>query len=163
MRDPHRASRPLLPLLAAVLALAACEDLGQFKGDWEGTVSTDPHHNVGFFPGARLQAHVAAVRRADLALELTLPGRGPLPFTPIQHAADDVLGDMRMDGEPLRTYLGFVTPVAEPSFLTVVSLFAEDRLEVRLIRGANDAYGVFYLTKTGSTAAGASALVGRRP
>ncbi len=63
-----------------------------------------------------------------------------------------MLGDVRLDGEPLRTYFGFVTPAAEPSFLTVVSLFAEDRLEVRLIRGPNDVYGVFYLSK-GSVAA----------
>src|SRR5881394_1511389 len=94
-----------LCLLAALLALAGgCEDLGQFKGDWEGEVSRDPHHNVGFAEGTRLQARVFSVRRGELALELTLPGRSPLPFTAIQHASDDVLGDARLDGEPLRTY-----------------------------------------------------------
>ena len=146
---PPRAPRfPRLALLLGGLALLACEDLRQFAGVWEGEVSRDPQHQLGFNPGARLRATVGSARRAQLDLALELPGRSGLyRFEPIQHASDDVLGDVRIAGEPLRTYFGFVTPASEPPFLTVVSLFGEDRVEVRLIRGANDIYGVFYLAR----------------
>jgi hypothetical protein len=145
-------------LLFALIALAGCEDLRQFAGTWDGQVASDPQHRVGFEEGARLRAFVGGARRSQLDLALQLPGRGQLVDNPqacpgcvrfesIQHASDDVLGDVRLAGEPLRTYFGFVTPVGEPPFLAVVSLFGEDRVEVRLIRGAHDVYGVFYLAR----------------
>ena len=40
-----------------------------------------------------------------------------------------------------------MSPVDQAPFLTIVSLYAEDRLEVRLIRGPNEAYGVFALSR----------------
>jgi hypothetical protein len=143
-----RSARVLLALALGVGALAGCEDLRHFSGTWAGDVSGDPHHQVGFAPGAQLRATIGAATRAELDLALELPGSaGALRFEPIRHAGDDVLGDARLAGEPLRTYFGFVTPAAEAPLLAVVSLFAEDRVEVRLIRGANEIYGVFYLTR----------------
>jgi hypothetical protein len=146
---PPRSRRfALLALLAGLLAQSACEDLRQFAGVWEGEVSRDPQHQIGFNTGAKLRATVGSARRAELDLALELPGRSGLyRFEPIQHASDDVLGDVRLAGEPLRTYFGFVAPASEPPFLAVVSLFGEERVEVRLIRGANDVYGVFYLAR----------------
>jgi hypothetical protein len=140
--------RALPALGLALVALTGCEDLRQFAGTWAGDVSQDPQHHQGFVLGDKLHATVGSAHRADLDLALELPGRsGALRFEPIHHAADDVLGDARLPGEPLRTYFGFVTPTAEAPFLTVVSLYAEDRVEVRLIRGANESYGVFYLAR----------------
>ena len=137
-----------LAFCAALLAPGACEDLRQFSGDWDGEVSHDLQHQLGFTPGAKLHATVGSARREKLELALGLPGRTDLlPFDSIGHAADDVLGDVRLPGEPLRTYFGFVTPPAALPYLTVVSLFGENRVEVRLIRGASEAYGVFYLAR----------------
>ena len=81
-------------------------------------------------------------------MNVTLPGEtGALRFEPIRHAAGDVLADVRLAGEPLRTFFGFVSPTAQTPYLAIVSLYAEDRLEIRLIRGANEAYGVFALSR----------------
>jgi hypothetical protein len=58
-----------------------------------------------------------------------------------------VLADVHFAGEPLRTFFGFVNPPGEPPYLTVVSLYSEDRVEVRLIRGPDEAYAVFALSR----------------
>jgi hypothetical protein len=92
------------------------------------------------------------VSRTSIEISMELPEAGAaVHFEPIRHASDDVLGDMRLDGEPLRTFLGFLRPAAGQPYLTVVSLFAEDRIDVRLIRGPDEAYGVFSLRRARST------------
>src|SRR4030095_12646897 len=67
---------------------------------------------------------------------------------------DDALGDMRLEEEPLRTYLGYVKPPDEEAYLTVVSLFAEDRIDVRLIRGACAAGAAILLLDWNGSGAG---------
>lgn len=139
----------LLPAaLMLTLALAAgCEDLRRFSGDWVGTVSPDPALQLGFGPGAALRARVLSAGRHEIQLTVDLPGTGPLPFAPIRHASNDTLGDLRLDGEPLRSYLGYLEPTGAPPFLTVVSLFPDDRIDVRIIRGPAEVYGVFSLRR----------------
>jgi hypothetical protein len=136
-----------LPLLAAaLLTVTGCEDLRQFAGSWAGEVSRDPQHQHGFGAGAVLSARVATATRYGIDMTVTLPGQtGAVRFEPIRHAADDVLADVRLAGEPLRTFFGFVSPPDQAPYLAVVSLYAEERLEIRLIRGPNEAYGVFAL------------------
>ena len=147
-----------IPLVIAALLLAAgCEDIRRFEGTWVGPVSADPAHQHGFTSTSFLRATVGPVSRTSIELSMELPEAGTsVPFDPIRHASDDVLGDLRLDGEPLRTYLGFLRTTGAQPFLAVVSLFAEDRIDVRLIRGPDDAYGVFSLrrARTGVTDAG---------
>jgi hypothetical protein len=135
-------------LLVVVALVAGCEDLRQFSGTWVGGVSPDPVHQHGFGPEATVRATVANVTRSHLEMTLEVPGRpGAFRFESIRRAAQDALADLRLPAEPLRTYLGFVSPPGEPPFLAVVSLFAEDRIDVRLIRGSDEAYGVFTLCR----------------
>lgn len=142
---------PLAALVAVSMAaaLGGCDDLRQFSGDWRGALSDDPSHQHGFPAGAALSAKVGTVSRYSIDLQLVLPGgSAPTRFEALRHAADDVLGDVRMNGDPLRTYFGFVRPAGGgEAYLAVVSLFAEDRIEVRLIRGPEETYGVFYLER----------------
>jgi hypothetical protein len=140
------AARLVLPLLAALL-VAGCEDIRRMEGDWSGPVSADPAHRLGFSEGAMMRASVTSVSRRDIALTIDVPGQGPLLFQPIRHAADDALGDLRLDGEPLRTFLGYLRPATGEPYLAVVSLFSEDRVDVRIIRGADETYGVFALRR----------------
>ncbi len=134
--------------LAVLLGGAGCEDLKQFAGGWAGEISRDPQLQHGFAAAAVLAARVASAGRYGIDMTLTLPGEaGALRFEPIRHAAGDVLADVRLAGEPLRTFFGFVSPVDKAPYLTIVSLYAEERLEVRLIRGPDEAYGVFALTR----------------
>jgi hypothetical protein len=135
-------------VLAAALGAGACEDLRQFSGSWAGEISRDPQLQHGFAAGAVLSARLANATRQGIDMNLTLPGEtGALRFEPIRHAAGDVLADVQLPGEPLRTFFGFVSPANQSPYLTIVSLYAEDRLEIRLIRGPNEAYGVFALSR----------------
>jgi hypothetical protein len=138
--------------LGLLLLLAGCEDIRRFEGVWVGPVSADPAHQQGFGQSAFLRATVGSVSRTSIDLTVDLPaGSAPLRFEPIRHAADDALGDLRLEGEPLRTFLGFLRPAAGEPYLAVVSLFAEDRIDVRIIRGPDEAYGVFTLRRARST------------
>jgi hypothetical protein len=138
-------------VVATLLLTAGCEDIRRFEGVWVGPVSADPAHQHGFDNTAFLRATVGLVSRTAIELSIELPQAGtPVRFEPIRHASDDVLGDLRLDGEPLRTFLGFLRPTGD-SYLAVVSLFAEDRIDVRLIRGPDEAYGVFSLKRARSS------------
>jgi hypothetical protein len=134
--------------LLLLAALAGCEDLRQFADSWTGEVSRDPQLQHGFAPRSTLSARIAGVTREGIDMTVTLPGQpASLRFEPIRRASGDVLADVRFAGEPLRTFFGFVSPLDQPPYLTVVSLYAEDRVEVRLIRGPNEAYAVFALAR----------------
>jgi hypothetical protein len=138
--------------VAAFLLLlgAGCEDIRRFEGSWAGSVSRDPAHQQGFTGDASMHATVGSVSRRELTMTVDLPGQpAALPFQPIGHASDDVLGDLRLEGEPLRTFLGFVRPPTGEPYLAVVSLFAEDHIDIRIIRGPNETYGVFSLRRQG--------------
>jgi hypothetical protein len=115
---------------------------------WAGPVSGDPHHRQGFEASAFMRVEITSVSRRAIALTLDVPQHGTdLAFAPIRHTADDVLGDLRIEGEPLRTFMGYVRGPGNTgeSFLTFVSLFPEDRVDVRVIRGPDETYGVFSL------------------
>jgi hypothetical protein len=131
----------------ALLLLAGCEDIRRLEGEWAGPVSADPNHQQGFPAGTMMRATVTSVSRRQLELTIDLPPVGPLPFQPIRHATDDALGDLRLDGEPLRTFLGYLRPPAGEPFLVVVSFFSEERIDVRVIRGPDETYGVFSLRR----------------
>ena len=137
-----------LLLAATLLLVGGCEDLRQFSGPWAGPISRDPNHQHGFERNATLAITVGGVTRYGLDMTLTLPGAaGTSRFEPIRHAVQDVLADMRLPGDPLRTYLGFVRSTGAEPFLAVVSLYSEGRIEIRLIRGPDAAYGVFMLSR----------------
>jgi hypothetical protein len=138
-------------LVLALFGAAGCEDIRRFEGAWAGPVSADPAHQQGFGAQAFLRAHVASVSRTAIEMSIDLPGQGtPTRFEPIRHAADDVLGDLRLEGEPLRTFLGFLRPPATDAYLAVISLFADERIDVRVIRGPDELYGVFSLRRARS-------------
>ena len=147
--NPNARRSVLFLALTLTLSLAAgCEDLRQFSGQWSGRISPDPNHQHGFDPMARLDADVGSVSRYGIDLTLTLPGAtDPSRFELIRYAAQDVLADLRLPGDPLRTYLGFIRATGQDALLAVVSLYAEGRIEVRLIRGAQATYGVFLLER----------------
>jgi hypothetical protein len=138
-------------LLGALAVLVGCEDIRRMEGTWAGPVSADPAHRQGFAADALMRATVTSVSRRSIQMTVELPPQPPLPFEPIRHAADDVLADLRIDGEPLRTFLGYLRPAGAEPFLTVVSLFSEDRIDVRVIRGPDETYGVFALRRPRST------------
>jgi hypothetical protein len=142
---------PLGVLLLALALASGCEDIRRFNGSWAGEISPDPVHQLGFGPTAILRANLTAVSRTGVEMTIDLPERGgALPFEPIRRAAGDALGELRLDGEPLRTYLGYVRVPGQESYLAVVSLFPEDRIDVRIIRGPDETYAIFSLRRATS-------------
>lgn len=136
-----------LAMAAATLAVG-CEDLRQFQGDWEGTISGDAAQRQGFAATARAAVTVRSASSTAVDLDVTLPGEPiPLTFAPVRSASADVLGDIQLAGQPLRTYVGFLEPAGAERLLVFVSLFAEGRIELRVIRGPADLYGVFRLRR----------------
>jgi hypothetical protein len=136
-----------IPLVVLLLVAAGCEDIRRFEGEWTGPVSADARHRQGIAEGTMMRAQVATVSRRDIDVTVDWSGDGPLPFQPILHAADDALGELRLEGEPLRTYLGYLTPPSGAPYLAAVSIFSEDRIDVRVIRGPDETYGVFSLRR----------------
>lgn len=136
---------------AAVVAItvSGCEDIRGFEGQWQGAVSADPSLGKGFARGDVVAISIESVTRDRIGMALVLPGASePTRFSPIRSASADALGELRLPGEPLRTFLGYVdAPAGGTPYLAIVSLYAEKRVELRLIRGADESYGVFTLLR----------------
>lgn len=134
---------------AAALALAGCQDLREYAGAWTGELSTDPALAHGFPAGTKLTTEVSFASRESIDFTvLAEPGwTAPVAFVPIRRAAGDVLADVQLPGEPLRSFFGFVQPGGAAPYLAVMSLYPEHRMELRLIRGPDEAYAVFTLKR----------------
>lgn len=92
--------------------------------------------------------NITALNDGALDMTLRLPGQpSDLRFESVRRASADALGSMSLPGDPLRSYLGYVRPVGQESILVVVSLFPPDHVEARLVRGPDEVYGVFRLSK----------------
>jgi hypothetical protein len=147
----RRRSQSLVLTAALAFGVLGCEDIRRFEGVWVGSVSADPAHQMGFASESFLRANIGSVTRSSVDMQIDLPQHPvPLAFEPIRGASADVLGDMKLEGEPLRTFIGYLRPPGTEPFLAVVSLFAADRIDVRIIRGPAETYGVFSLRRARS-------------
>lgn len=141
------------------LALVApgCVDIRAFEGSWRGSIIAEPAVRQGF----AADAEVTALELRNVTLQ-GLRGRlttsdGKFDDTSlmrINKTASDALASLSFEGDPLRSYLMFgpvnettapMVPDAGPALL-VVSFFADDHAELRILRG-NDLFGVFYLLR----------------
>lgn len=139
----------LLALVGALALLPGCEELEGYEGSWQGEVAADPQLRQGFAAADRLTLTITGLDGADAAMQVQLPRLPqPLPFEPIRRASADALGSMVLSGDALRSYLGFARPSDGEPYLVVVTLFSHNRVEARIIRGAEETYGVFRLRKS---------------
>lgn len=153
MRSAHLRALGVVGLVLSVLS--GCEDVRRFSGEWAGVVSADPNLALGFPSGAPIQARIGDATRNSLVMSVQLapPDGEWLEVLPVRRAAADVLGEMQLPGDPLRNYLGVLSPSAPtggsalPPYFAVTSLYADDRVELRLIRGAEETYAVFSLQR----------------
>jgi hypothetical protein len=153
-----------------LLVLVACSDLRDFQGQWVGP-------RVGDARQPDMDANILAVNVLDGNATLWIDGIGShslaarlmvdhlLPetaLTPIPGAEADVLAGITFSGAPLRVYLAFV-PIQDGGgdALTIVALYDDHRIEVRLLRGGpakTQLYGIYTLTaQTAGTAPGTPA------
>lgn len=146
-------------VLSAVCAaaLTGCADLREFRGTWRGErVGSDPSLLVGALGDNVAELVIESLDRHGLAAHLRIEGpagrdgRFDVALASVPGAEADVLAGMTFDGAPLRTYLSFVEPVEGTggSALAVVSLYDDERVELRLLRGgASPLYGIFALRR----------------
>ena len=137
--------------LAFALALAGCNDLRDFRGAWAGArVGDAAPLRVGIPDTATAALDITALDLHGMTGTLSVTGLvTAAPIEPIPGAEADVLAGLTYDGSPLRVYLGFV-PVDDGAgdATAVVSLYDDDRVEVRLLRGgAATLYGIFALER----------------
>lgn len=135
-------------VVAALVLAGGCERLDEFTGTWEGALSPDPRLQHGFSAEDRLTLEIAALDAADVDMSVRLPGNPErVRFESIRRAASDALGSMSLPGGPLRSYFGYLRPPGQEPYLMVLTLFAPGQVEARVIRGPDETYGVFRLSK----------------
>lgn len=146
--------RPVLLLWALPLLAAGCTDLRDYTGTWEGNIVRSEYLRTGFNSDTSAVLTIDAIDRSTLQGRLTVTpdqaatsGFQDAVLVPVEGAENDALGSMDFDGDPLATYLFFVSPVdtSEASALVILSAHSGDRMEMRILR--HDLYGVFKLTK----------------
>lgn len=145
----------LLRLACLLLPLAGCVDVRGFAGAWSGKIVPDDQVRQGFDREARVERlQLANIDLRGVTATLTTSDRGYFDearLTPVVKYASDPLATLTFDGSPLRSYLLFAPLASEPQGPPVwllVSLYSDDHVELRAIRG-NDLFGVFHLTRSG--------------
>jgi hypothetical protein len=145
---------PSFLILAALFSAgsASCVDLRDFEGTWSGSIVAEEAVRQGFAPDVRATAlSLADVDLRGMTADLTTSdgkfGQSRLQL--VRRAESDALATLRFDGSPLRTFLMF-SPLSSESAGSpawfFISLFGDDRVELRVIRG-NDLFGVFDLRR----------------
>jgi hypothetical protein len=122
-------------VFAAVLLLSACQDLHEYQGAWHGTVSGDPQLAVSAPPTMSLI--ITSVDHTQIAGNVD-----GIDFTSLRHAAADAMAEARVGPDALRTYFAFLSTGP----LVVISLFPDQRVEVRLIQG-DTVFGLYELRR----------------
>lgn len=134
-----------------VLALAACSDLRDFRGTWQGRrVGDQELLKVGVLEGATASITIDNIDAHGLAGLLAVDGLvDETPFSSLPGAEADVLSNMSFGGAPLRVYMTFV-PVRDNrgEALALISLYDAHRIELRVLRGGTaPIYAIFSLAE----------------
>jgi hypothetical protein len=133
-----------------LLMLLGCSDLRGFRGAWHGHRVGDAdvlHTNVAGTTATleidQIDGHSFAAR---LAVDDLLPETS---IASLDGAEADALAGLTFGGDPLRVYLAFApVPDGGGDALVVIALYADRRVEVRLMRGAaHPLYGIFAMTE----------------
>lgn len=136
--------------LLVLLALAACNDLRDFQGQWTGSrIGESPVLRVGIADAAECSLTIDAVDKHGLRGHLTVDSLvTDAEIVSAEGAEADALSSMTFAGSPMRVYVAFAD--APDGALTVlVALFQNRRIEVRVLRGgAAPVYGIFALNES---------------
>ena len=147
----------LVSVLAVAAVVAGCVDIRKFDGAWTGAVVSEEAVREGFDVDVRAAPlELSDVDLDSLSARLTTSD-GRFTNTPLARVvkfSNDTLASLTFDGAPLRSYLMFAAPGAEPGgadadagpAMMVISLFADEHVELRILRG-NDLFGVFGLVR----------------
>jgi hypothetical protein len=133
--------------LAVVACLAACNDVREFRGTWQGSrVGDAAVLRVG--PGDAATLVIDDIDTHGIQARLAIEGLLPeTSITSLPGAEADALANMTFAGSPLRVYLTFLAvPDAGGDALVLIALYDDRRVEVRVLRGGPEPlYAIFAL------------------
>jgi len=139
-------------VVAIAIAAGACNDLRDFRGDWQGArVGDAPVVRVGAPTSTSASFSVEELDANRLVGTLTVDSLiTDAQFVSLQGAEADALASMTFAGSPLRVFLSFVSvPDGGGDALVLVALFDDHRIEVRILRGGTaPLYAIFAMTES---------------
>jgi hypothetical protein len=138
-----------LATVLVVLALAACNDVQDFRGTWTGPRVGDPVVRAGGPPTSNAALTIDDIDLHGIHGTLAVEGMiDSIAFSSLAGAEADALATMTFTGSPLHVYLAFVdTSDGGGAALAVIALYPNHRIELRILRGDPlPLYGIFTLT-----------------
>ncbi len=136
-----------LALVLAALLAGGCTDLRDFRGSWQGErVGEAPVLSVGALGDDVARLSISSLDRHGLHGHLIIDGAVDSAIDSLPGAEADVLAGITFDGAPLRVYLGFADLIEGEDAMAVISLYEDDRVDLRMLRGgAAPLYAIFTL------------------
>ncbi|HVK86108.1 MAG TPA: hypothetical protein VM513_18435 [Kofleriaceae bacterium] len=139
-------------LVVAFAMLAACNDLREFRGTWQGPrVGEAPVVRVGAPTSNQATLTIDELDANGFAGTLSIASLvADAQLVSLPGAEADALAGMTFAGSPLRVYLAFASmPDGGGEALVLVALFDDQRIEVRVLRGGSaPLYAIFAMTET---------------
>ncbi len=136
----------ILIVLLALCGLASCNDLRDFRGTWQGGLtSTEPILRDGVTTGAIATLEIVALDRHGLRGNLTIPGITLGEIVSVPGAEADALATMTFENAPLRVYLCFAQMANGEPALVLISLFDDRHIDLRIIRGGSPGQSMYAL------------------
>jgi hypothetical protein len=136
----------ILIVLLALCGLASCNDLRDFRGTWQGGLtSAEPILRDGVTAGAIATLEIVALDRHGLRGNLSIPGVTLGEIVSVPGAEADALATMTFDNAPLRVYLCFAQMAAGEPALVLISLFDDRHIDLRIIRGGSPGGSMYAL------------------
>ncbi|NVB85339.1 MAG: hypothetical protein HOV81_43650 [Kofleriaceae bacterium] len=135
--------------LCLLVALAACNDLRDFQGEWSGSrIGEAPPLKVGIADGAHAVLSIDSIDKHGLAGRLTIDGVvSDAEVASLPGAEADALATMSFSGAPMRVYLAFVD-APDGEVMVIIALYDSRRVEIRALRGgATPLYAIFALSE----------------
>lgn len=137
--------------LCLLVALAACNDLRDFQGEWSGArIGESPPLKVGIAEGAHASLTIDDIDKHGIHGRITIDGVvTDAQVDSLEGAEADALATLSFSGAPMRVYLAFVD-APDGDVLVMIALYDSRRLEVRALRGgATPLYAIFALSEAG--------------
>lgn len=133
----------------ALIALAACNDVREFGGRWQGNrVGDAPPLKVG--PGTAATLEIDAIDTHGIRGRLTVDGLiAGADVVSLPGAEADAVANMTFAGNPLRVFLCFATTRdGKGDAMVMIALYDDERVEVRALRaGDTPVYAIFALER----------------
>jgi hypothetical protein len=133
----------------ALIALAACNDIRDFGGRWQGA-RVGAAGAVSTGPGEAATLEIDGVDAHGIRARITVDNLiDETPITSLEGAEADAVANLTFSGNPLRVFLAFSsTRDGGGDAFVIIALYDDDRVEARVMRGGTaPVYAIFALQR----------------